>query len=77
MNIGQLEGMNLPDLRVMSRDLEIQGAARMKKDDLILKIMQADDERRVPKLLLGALPEGGADRHDQLALRRLDAGLRR
>jgi transcription termination factor Rho len=55
MNIGQLEGMNLPDLRVMSRDLEIQGAARMKKDDLILKIMQADAERRGLELRGGIL----------------------
>ncbi|HET7009838.1 MAG TPA: transcription termination factor Rho [Anaerolineales bacterium] len=55
MNIGQLEAMNLPDLRVMSRDLEIAGAARMKKDDLILKIMQADAERRGLELRGGIL----------------------
>jgi transcription termination factor Rho len=55
MNIGQLDAMNLPDLRVMSRDLEIQGAARMKKDDLILKIMQADAERRGLELRGGIL----------------------
>ena len=55
MNIGQLEAMNLPDLRVMSRDLEIQGAARMKKDDLILRIMQADAERRGLELRGGIL----------------------
>jgi transcription termination factor Rho len=47
--------MNLPDLRTMSRDLEIQGAARMKKDDLILKIMQADAERRGLELRGGIL----------------------
>ena len=35
MNIAQLETMNLPDLRGISRDLEIQGAARLKKEDLI------------------------------------------
>jgi transcription termination factor Rho len=55
MNIGQLEAMNLPDLRVMSRDLEIQGASRMKKDDLILRIMQADAERRGLELRGGIL----------------------
>ena len=46
MNIAQLEEMTLSDLRAMSKDLEIPGASRMKKDDLILQIMQADAERR-------------------------------
>jgi len=55
MNIAQLEAMNLPDLRVMSRDLEIQGATRMKKDDLILRIMQTDAERRGLELRGGIL----------------------
>jgi transcription termination factor Rho len=47
--------MNLPDLRGMSRDLEIQGAGRMKKDDLILRIMQTDAERRGLELRGGIL----------------------
>jgi transcription termination factor Rho len=55
MNIGQLETMNLPDLRSISRDLEIQGAARLKKEDLILRIMQADAERRGLELRGGIL----------------------
>jgi transcription termination factor Rho len=55
MNIAQLESMNLPDLRGMSRDLEIQGAGRMKKDDLILRIMQTDAERRGLELRGGIL----------------------
>jgi transcription termination factor Rho len=55
MNIAQLDAMNLPDLRTISRDLEIQGASRMKKDDLILKIMQTDAERRGLELRGGIL----------------------
>jgi len=55
MNIAQLEAMNLPDLRAISRDLEIQGAARLKKEDLILRIMQADAERRGLELRGGIL----------------------
>jgi transcription termination factor Rho len=55
MNIAQLEAMNLPDLRGISRDLEIQGAARLKKEDLILRIMQADAERRGLELRGGIL----------------------
>ena len=55
MNITQLETMNLPDLRGISRDLEIQGAARLKKEDLILRIMQADAERRGLELRGGIL----------------------
>ncbi|HLB65312.1 MAG TPA: transcription termination factor Rho [Anaerolineales bacterium] len=55
MNIAQLEAMTLTDLRVMSKDLEIQGATRMKKEDLILRIMQTDAERRGLELRGGIL----------------------
>jgi transcription termination factor Rho len=55
MNIAQLESMNLADLRSMSKDLDIQGATRLKKDDLILRIMQADAERRGLELRGGIL----------------------
>jgi len=55
MNIAQLETMTLSDLRVMSKDLEIPGASRMKKEDLILRIMQADAERRGLELRGGVL----------------------
>ncbi len=55
MNITQLEDMTLTDLRAMSKDLEIHGASRMKKEDLILQIMQADAERRGLELRGGVL----------------------
>jgi transcription termination factor Rho len=55
MNIAQLESMTLTDLRGMSRDLEIQGATRLKKEDLILRIMQTDAERRGLELRGGIL----------------------
>jgi transcription termination factor Rho len=55
MNIAQLESMTLADLRSMSKDLTIQGASRLKKEDLILRIMQADAERRGLELRGGVL----------------------
>jgi transcription termination factor Rho len=55
MNISQLEEMTLADLRSMSKDLEIQGATRLKKDDLILRIMQAEAERHGLELRGGVL----------------------
>jgi transcription termination factor Rho len=47
--------MTLTDLRGMSKDLEIQGATRLKKEDLILRIMQTDAERRGLELRGGIL----------------------
>ncbi|HEY43853.1 MAG TPA: transcription termination factor Rho [Anaerolineae bacterium] len=55
MNIAQLEAMTLADLRSMSRDLEIPGASRLKKEDLIIRIMQTDAERRGLELRGGIL----------------------
>ena len=55
MNIAQLESMTLADLRSMSKDLDIQGASRLKKEDLILRIMQAEAERRGLELRGGVL----------------------
>jgi transcription termination factor Rho len=55
MNIVQLEGMNLADLRGISREMEIQGASRMKKEDLILRIMQVEAERQGLELRGGIL----------------------
>ncbi len=55
MNIVQLEAMTLADLRAMSKDLEIPGAGRLKKEDLILRIMQTDAERRGLELRGGIL----------------------
>jgi transcription termination factor Rho len=55
MNIAQLEAMTLSDLRGMSKDLDVPGATRMKKEDLILRIMQADAERRGLELRGGVL----------------------
>jgi transcription termination factor Rho len=47
--------MTLSDLRAMSKDLDVPGATRMKKEDLILRIMQADAERRGLELRGGVL----------------------
>jgi len=55
MNIVQLETMNLADLRGISREMDIQGASRMKKEDLILRIMQVEAERQGLELRGGIL----------------------
>ncbi|HKZ55457.1 MAG TPA: transcription termination factor Rho [Anaerolineales bacterium] len=55
MNIAQLEAMTLPDLRAISKDLDVPGAVKMKKEDLILKIMQADAQRQGLELRGGVL----------------------
>jgi transcription termination factor Rho len=55
MNIAQLEAMTLADLRALSKDYDIQGATRMKKEDLIIRIMQADAEKRGLELRGGIL----------------------
>jgi transcription termination factor Rho len=55
MNIAELETMTLNDLRSMSRDFDIAGATRMKKEDLILQLMQADATRKGLELRGGVL----------------------
>ncbi|MCZ6530589.1 MAG: transcription termination factor Rho [Chloroflexi bacterium] len=55
MNIGELEALSLPDLRTKSKELEIQGATRLKKEDLILRLMQAEAERKGLELRGGVL----------------------
>ncbi|MGD2163058.1 MAG: transcription termination factor Rho [Anaerolineales bacterium] len=55
MNIAQLEAMTLSELRELSKEYEVAGASRMKKEDLVLNIMQADAERRGLELRGGVL----------------------
>ena len=55
MNISELEGMTLSALRVMSKDLNVVAASRMKKEDLIVRMMQAEAERQGLELRGGVL----------------------
>ncbi len=55
MNIGELEALSLTDLRARSREMEITGATRMKKEDLILQLMQAEAQRKGLELRGGVL----------------------
>ena len=55
MNIAQLEAMTLADLRAKLKEFDIVGGSRMKKEDLILRIMQADAEKRGLELRGGIL----------------------
>src|SRR4030066_1423454 len=55
MKVLELENTPLPSLRQMARDLNVQNANRLKKEDLILKIQQAEAEREGWELRGGIL----------------------
>ena len=44
MNMAELEAKTLDELRAIARELEVTGYSRLKKDDLILKILKANAE---------------------------------
>jgi len=46
MNIVELETRNLDELREMARELEISGHTRLKKNDLIMRLLKANAERQ-------------------------------
>lgn len=45
MDIAKLEKKNLPELRKLSKELEVPGFSRMKKDDLILGLLRVKAEK--------------------------------
>lgn len=45
MDLGDLEKMTLAELRELAREMGVSGYSRLKKDDLILRILQAKAER--------------------------------
>src|SRR4030066_1046358 len=55
MKVIELQTTALDHLRQIARDLNVQGANRLKKDDLILKIQQAEAEREGLELRGGIL----------------------
>ena len=55
MNISELEKTSLVDLRRMAKEFEISSGARMKKEDLILRLLQANAERQGLELRGGIL----------------------
>src|SRR4030042_856445 len=55
MKVLELESVSLAALRQMARDLDVQNASRLKKEDLILKIQQAEAERQGLELRGGIL----------------------
>jgi transcription termination factor Rho len=55
MNIADLEKASLVELRRMAKEFEIPSAARMKKEDLILRLLQANAERQGLELRGGIL----------------------
>src|SRR5688500_10754580 len=44
MNLAELEGKSREDLLDMARDLGIQGAANLKKHDLMMRVLQGQSE---------------------------------
>lgn len=55
MNIADLEQSSLNELRRTAKEFEIPSAARMKKEDLILRLLQANAERQGLELRGGIL----------------------
>jgi transcription termination factor Rho len=55
MKVAELESIPLTDLRQKALDLKVPGAARLKKEDLILKIKQAEAEQEGLELRGGIL----------------------
>ncbi len=55
LDVIELENTSLSSLRQLARELDIPGAARLKKEDLILKIRQKDAERQGLELRGGIL----------------------
>jgi transcription termination factor Rho len=55
MRVLELESATLPALRQMARELEVANATRLKKEDLILRIQQAEAERQGLELRGGIL----------------------
>ena len=55
MNISELEKTSLVDLRRTAKEFEIPSGARMKKEDLILRLLQANAERQGLELRGGIL----------------------
>jgi hypothetical protein len=46
MKVIELENTPLTDLRQRAKDLNVPGAARLKKEDLILRIQQFEQSRQ-------------------------------
>ena len=46
MDIAELEVKTLADLREMAKDMEVSGYSRLKKEDLILRLLQAQAEQQ-------------------------------
>ncbi len=55
MKVLELENTSLSALRQMAKDLDVQNASRLKKEDLILRIQQAEAERQGLELRGGIL----------------------
>lgn len=55
MKVAELESSSLSALRQMARDLDVQNANRLKKEDLIMRIKQAEAQRQGLELRGGIL----------------------
>jgi len=61
LNLSQLKEMNIQALNAMARELNVEGAAGMKKHDLIFKILQSQTEKSgllFAEGVLETLPDG-------------------
>jgi len=55
IDMAQLEGENLNDLRERAKEMGVSGYSRLKKDDLIIRLLQAQAERQGLELRGGVL----------------------
>jgi transcription termination factor Rho len=61
MELAELEGKSLDDLQELAKELEISGASRLKKQELIMKVLQTQAEQSgllFTQGILEILPEG-------------------
>jgi len=61
VDFAQLEQLNLPELREKAKEMQITGFSRLKKTDLILRLLQAEAERQGYMFgggVLEVLPDG-------------------
>jgi transcription termination factor Rho len=71
MNIVELESKSLDELQEMAKDLEISGYTRLRKSDLIFRLLQAQSEQQgfiFGKGVLEITEDGIGRRHLRLSV---------
>ena len=75
LDIRTLKEMNVSDLAVISKELEVEGTAGVRKQELIFKILQAQTEKSgliFAEGVLECLPDGRRRQSSSASVRSLD-----